>query len=247
MTTKLYNACAALALAIAAIAPIPAQAARVTPMIVDIDEFGRGAVTRIDVTNTDDRELPVELRVFRGIISERGELTLEEADEDFLIFPPQTVIAAERQQTFRVQYLGEQPLDRSAVYYISIREVPVPLVPGTSRIQLLTHFNVLVNVVPEGSEAIVQVASMVPAVREEAPGIEVRVENLGTKYFAAGRSAWTIAGSYENGENFSLDLTPDEVGKYTGYGLVPPGQARIFFIPTASAPSAEGLQATIGD
>lgn len=227
------------------------DAARVTPMTIELTPTGRNATARIEVTNSEDRDLPMEVRMYRGIVSESGELTLEPADDRFVVFPPQVVIGANQQQVFRIQYLPDAPLTQSEVYYASVMQIPVDLDPTVSRIQVVMRFNVLVNVVPEGTRPEPVVTAARPLRRDvEVPpdntlpedqrrprtvteqGIEVRIENRGNRYFAAGRTSWTINGTNEDGSAFSENLTPSRIGDSVGFGLVPPGGARIFFVPT---------------
>src|SRR5690606_4453814 len=82
----------AAAAATLAVSASPVEAARVSPMTGEMTPTGRGSTARIEVTNSDDRSWPVELRMYRGDVSETGELTLTPADEKFVVFPPQVVI-----------------------------------------------------------------------------------------------------------------------------------------------------------
>src|SRR5690606_8685554 len=85
-----------------ALAPVTAEAARVSPMIVEVAPVGRGSIARVELTHPSEREFPVEVQMFRGVISEDGQLELTPADDDFLLFPTQIVVPARSQQIFRV-------------------------------------------------------------------------------------------------------------------------------------------------
>ena len=242
------------------------DAARVTPMTIEMSPTGRNSTARIEVTNSENRDLPMEVRMYRGEVSEAGELTLTPADDRFVVFPPQVVIPANGQQVFRIQYLPDAPLTQSEVYYAAVTQIPVELEPTVSRIQVVMRFNVLVNVVPEGAEPEPVVTSMRPPRRDvELPpynslpeeqreprtvteqGIEVRIENRGTRYFAAGRTSWTISGTNEDGTAFSETRTPSRIGDSVGFGLVPPGGARIFFVPTETMLRDGTVNIRLGD
>ncbi|HWV61774.1 MAG TPA: fimbria/pilus periplasmic chaperone [Sphingopyxis sp.] len=256
----------ALAAASLALSANPAEAARVTPMTVEMTPAGRGSTARIEVTNSEDRTLPVELRMYRGDVSETGELTLTPADEKFVVFPPQVVIGPNAQQVFRIQYLPSEPLAKSEIYYAAVSQIPVELDSTVSRIQVVMRFNVLVNVVPEGSKpdpvvtsakALVRETVVPPderlPVEEQKPktvterGIEVRIENRGTRYFAAGRTGWTINATREDGTAFSESRTASRMSDAVGFGLVPPGGARIFFVPVDEPLREEGVSVTLGE
>lgn len=227
------------------------QAARVTPMALDLEPTGTRSSGRIELTNNEDRQLPMEVRMYKGIIGERGELELEPADEKFLVFPPQTLVGPNAQQVFRIQYLPDEIPTESEVYYAAVSQVPVQLPADQSRIQVVMRFNVLVNVVPDGTEPNPVVAGVTPISRvievspEEAgatgeaepqtvteTGLEVRIENNGNRYFAAGRTGWTVTGIDNDGNSYSASYSATQIGETIGMGIVAPGRARIFFVPT---------------
>ncbi|MBU0823028.1 MAG: fimbria/pilus periplasmic chaperone [Alphaproteobacteria bacterium] len=242
MFRKLLVVCGAVALAIL---PVAAEAARVSPMIVEVKPLGRGSVARVELSNPGQAEFPVEVQMFRGVITEAGELELTPADELFLLFPAQRVVPARSQQVFRVQYVGDPELAASEVYYMQIRQIPVDIAPGQSQVQLIVNFNVLVNVIPDGTSPEPFVESIRPAVRAEVPGIEVRLSNRGTRYFTAGTRPWQVSGTAEDGTALDLRLPPEDMSKLIGVGVVAPGRARIFFIPTEK-PLVEGtIQANL--
>lgn len=223
-----------------------AQAARVAPMVVELDEYGQGAITRVEMTNNENRSLPLEARIFRGNVSEHGGLTLLPADEDFMVFPPQTVIQPLGQQVFRVQYLGGTPLSQSEVYYLSLKEIPIQLDESISRVQIIMNFNVLVNVVPEGAFADPVVDWVKTSSGEEKHSIKVRIANDGTRFFPAGRNPWKISGTDNEGKKHTYYLSADEAGATIGYGLVPAGGARVFDLPTQAALLEETITVELG-
>ena len=242
MFSKLLCACGAAALFLT---PVAVEAARVSPMIVEVEPMGRESVARVELTNPGQAEFPVEVQMFRGVISEAGELELTPADEQFLVFPPQRVVPAQSQQVFRVQYIGEPELAASEIYYMQIRQIPVTVSPDQSQVQVVVNFNVLVNVIPDGAEAKPAFDSIVPVVRDEVSGIEVRVVNRGTRYFTAGTVPWQVSGTAQDGTAVDFRLAPEDMAKLIGVGVVAPDRARVFFIPTEK-PLREGtIQATM--
>ncbi len=166
MFSRFTAAIAAMALLFA---PVAAQAARVSPMIVELRPSGGGSVARVELTNPGERDIPFEARVMRGEISETGELTLTPADDQFLVFPAQTIVQKNSQQVFRLQYVGAPDLGKSEVYYLSIQQVPVKFEAGQSQVQVVINYNVLVNVVPNGTAPQAVVASVEPTVRLPEP------------------------------------------------------------------------------
>lgn len=259
MYRRRFTALAALVACFPALAPMPtqrAEAARVTPMVLEIRPTGTGAIARIEVTNDEDREIPFEISMHRATISETGEVVLEPADDRFVVFPPQIVLGPRSQQVFRVQFLPDPDLDTSQIYYASIAQLPVALQPTESRIQVLMRFNVLVNVVPPDTTPqpvvdwvrLAEHAAPVPEGQEgetQPPpqtGIEVRISNRGNRYFGAGETSWTISGTDTSGAPFTETLSDRQMREATGLGIVAPGRARIFFVPLDRQVNADSVQ-----
>jgi len=223
---------AILAFALVALAPMgTAHASRVSPMSVDLEPVGRGSVARIQFTNTADRDFPVEVRAFRGEITEDGQLELEAADEDFLLFPSQLVVAPLGEQVFRVQYVGNPDLTEAQVYYLSVRQLPIELDEGAPQVQVVVNFNVFINVEPDGTVVAPRVGAIEAAEGEDSTGIAVQVVNDGTGMLLAGKREWAVSGRTLSGETFSNTYNPAEMGIKIGVGIVAPGKARRFYIP----------------
>ena len=91
--------------------PMLAQAARVAPMIVELEPVGRQSVARIELTNDNDRDIPYEVRMVLGEISETGELMMTAADDQFLVFPTQAIVESRSQQVFRIHQRKEACFD----------------------------------------------------------------------------------------------------------------------------------------
>ncbi|PHR16814.1 MAG: hypothetical protein COA41_13620 [Sphingopyxis sp.] len=214
-------------------APSLAEAARVSPMIVEIEPGGRNSVARVELTNDGVRNIPFEVRMMLGEISEDGQLTMTPADDRFLVFPAQSIVESNSQQVFRLQYVGDPELTESEIYYMSIQQVPVELEEGEeSQVQVVVNYNVLVNVVPDGSTARADVESIEAVVQDDVPGIRLRLTNTGTRYFLAGLAEWTITATAEDGSEYNVNYKKEEMTRKIGVGVVGPGRARILFVPT---------------
>ncbi|MEL7445024.1 MAG: hypothetical protein AAGK02_04340 [Pseudomonadota bacterium] len=180
--------------------PAPAMAARVAPMIVDLEPIGRGTTARIEMASDSARDIPYEVLMMRGEISEDGRLTLVPADEDFLVFPTQVLLESNSRQVFRIQYVGEAELAESQIYYMSIKQIPIAFEEvERSQVQVVVNYNVLVNVVPDGAEAEPVVRSITAATREVPAAAPV----------AAAEATPDDADS-ETAESASPDEAPDE-------------------------------------
>jgi fimbrial chaperone protein len=224
---------------------VSAHSSRVTPMVVEMTPTGRNSLARIEVANTDGRDMPMEIRMYRGRIAENGELELEPADDRFAAFPPQVLVPPNGRQVFRIQFIPNGPMTESEIYYASISQLPVEIEESGSRIQMLMRFNVLVNVVPEGTTARPVVESVRWVDREipvppDAPegsapdrerGLEVRIVNRGNRYFPAGRIGWQVNGVDQAGARATESFAANVMSERIGMGIIAPGSARVFFLP----------------
>ena len=246
---------------------VPASASRVSPMILDLEPTGRSSIARVELVNDGLNDIPYEVQMMRGIISPEGKLQLTPADAEFVVFPAQTLVQSNSQQVFRIQYVGEGALDRSEVYYMSIRQIPVAFKPGVSQVQMVINYNVLVNVVPDGSrpEPVVRSAlvetrlveeegsSEVPEAGDEigdepaatANGLTIDLGNSGSRYFLAGLSNWTISGTTVAGEPYEARYSGDEMSRVIGVGVVAPDANRVFFVPTGEPLRPDGITISV--
>lgn len=222
-----------------------AQAARISPMIVDLTPSGRGTIARVELTNPDPRSFPVEVEMMRGEISEQGELTLTPADDQFLVFPAQAVVPATSQQVFRIQYIGEPTLARSEVYYMVVKQIPVALSTTQNEVQVVVNFNVLVNVAPDGATPAPVVESAHAVTRNNVAGIEVRLGNTGNRYYHAGALEWHITGTGADGQPYAQTIAPNDVIRSVGVGVVAPDHHRVFFVPTTRPLSDAPVQVSL--
>jgi len=228
---------------------VTAGASRVSPMIVELEPVGRDSIARIDLVNDGLRDLPYEVQMMRGAISPEGQLQLSPADEEFVVFPAQAIVESNSQQVFRIQYVGDGAREKSEIFYMAIRQIPVGFEDGVTQVQMVVNYNVLVNVVPDGSEPKATVRSAAVSTRQisgptdaadptaepttiEQRGIEVDVGNEGSKFYLAGLADWSFSGTTASGEPFQRNYRGDEASRSIGVGVVGPEANRIFFFPT---------------
>ncbi|MGH6633894.1 MAG: hypothetical protein ACREB0_11065 [Sphingopyxis sp.] len=105
-TVKRHARALLAALAALVVLVSPALAMRVSPMVVEMESRGTGAVARIEVQNINPGNLAFQTRVFRMEIDKDGNIVETPADQDFLIFPPQGVLPASGRQVVRLQWVG---------------------------------------------------------------------------------------------------------------------------------------------
>lgn len=129
-------------LALAAFAPSVAQSAEfnVKPLIAQIEQPGGQVEFKIE--NEEDAPSPMEFWIERiDGVDENGREIGTPLEDEFLIFPPSTIIPAKTTQTVRVQWLGEEPAD----YFLIVRRAPVKLQQDQSGFAVSVKFRVRVS------------------------------------------------------------------------------------------------------
>jgi fimbrial chaperone protein len=256
MRGRVLAAVIAVLCAFSAPAPLSAQSSvGVEPLLLEVRP---GASAAMRMRNNGQSPSTVEVRVFERLIDENGVQTRRDADDDFLIFPPQAIVAPQSLQVFRLQPLNPAEA-QSRSYFVSIRQVPVvlPTVEGETgaRVQLLFAFDSAVHVVPNGAVARPVLVSAEPGrvslqiqtgerrplpeggdepivETREYPAISMVVRNDGNKFFYLQNMNFT--GEWTDAAGTAQPLpayTQDQIIQAAGVTLVPPGATRRFALP----------------
>lgn len=223
--------------ALFAAAPMPTLAHEVTPMRMQLVPAAGQRSGVVSVRNTRDRDLPFEVVVLRRFTAADGTETTEPANDDFIIFPPQAIVAQGASQSIRFEYVGEPNLTESRVYILDVREVPVTP-PGFSGILTVYNFGVAVYVKPVGASADLDVG---PAARD-GDLLTFEVRNLGNDFAVLSRRVVTL--EYAD-ERVVLQGT-DFAGRVEN-PVVPPNGTRRFSIRAADLPPGAPVNIRIAD
>ncbi|WP_313446624.1 hypothetical protein [Brevundimonas sp.] len=240
-----------------------AWAMRVSPMVSELTTTGVGSAARIEVGNIGSAALPFETRITRMDVDADGNIVETDADEDFLVFPPQGVVPRGGRQVVRVQWVGSPDIDTSHAYYLWVRQLPVATDPdatpedgGAVSVQVLYTMKALIVVAPPGAEPKVEIVSIKPTMvappapeidptltgdeapppPPEEPGIEVVVGNSGKRYALMSGATWILNGTDTSGQPFTREYKSEEISQLVGVGyLAPAGGRRTFKLPTGVA------------
>lgn len=210
-----YLAAAAIFVTLSAVA----SAYEVKPMIYDLKPSGREASKVLRVKNTSGNPITIEMKVARRSFDEKGREQRTPAEDDFVIFPPQTVIPPGVTQSVRVQYVGRAELKQSVAYAITVAQVPVKL-PTDQRtgLKFVFNFSTAANVVPAGAKAKVETVSLTPT----GKSLRLMVRNSGNKYANLSSSSVALGQVVIEGEAWRKALGP---------GWLLPGATRVIDLP----------------
>jgi fimbrial chaperone protein len=225
----------------AGVATHSARAMSVTPLIIDMTASGNGNHTQISVVNDGSKRLPVEIVISRVELDEKGEATAKPANDEFLVFPPQALLAPGAAQNFRIQWVGDPQLKASQSYAFSVNQVPVKMPEGKSGVQVVFNFGCIVNVAPmSGQAALNLISAGVEKDNKGAARPSLTVKNSGNIH-----AKLTDATIKLTSGSWSQTLTPDRMRQVLSIGLVQPGKTRRILLPVDLPPGVGSLSASI--
>ncbi len=219
-----------------------AQAMSVSPIEVEMTSAGMKSRAQITVVNDSSDPLPVEAVLQSLDLNERGEKTLGEAGDDFLVFPSQAMIAPGGMQVFRMQWVGDPEILKSKTFLMSLNQVPVRMKNRHSEVQVVIGLGVVINVAPPTGLPRIKLLNT-GVVKDGVSGKRhptIRVENTSNVHALLSQSTISISG-----DGWSATIPPGQLQTKLGYGLVQPGRQRTFTLPVDLPPSVASVAANI--
>ena len=124
----------------------------VQPMVMEVTTGGSGNNGQFIISNVGGAEpLPVSITPLRVDLKADGSVEEVDASGDLLIFPPTAIIPKDGEQVIRIQYTGDNNLDRAIAYRVEVENVPLELDGSSSGVRFKTQFRALLFVVPPGA------------------------------------------------------------------------------------------------
>jgi fimbrial chaperone protein len=210
-----------------------------TPMISNFAPAGREASQAFQVVNTSkEQSAAIELYMAKREMAVDGSETyrLEEAENDFLIYPPQTFLKPGEAQTVRVTWLGDPNPSKELAYRIIAQQVPLDTDTRSTNaggrqlsITTLVRYAGSVYITPEGSTPDVVLESAVH--QKGKAGVDelaITFHNQGTAHALLQGVTLTITPVGQ--ENKALTLTPENLKSINGENILAESKRR-FVIP----------------
>jgi fimbrial chaperone protein len=248
------------AIAVVVSSPLRANSLSVEPLFIEMKPGGSGAIR---VRNASDKPITVELSVAERQVNDAGEQTRTDAEDTFILLPPQSVIPPQQVQIFRMQPL-EVDTQKSRSFFVTVRQLPVNLEPlegGGTRLQVVFAFDVAAHTVPNGAESKMELVSTAPSTMEVAqtpadenvqqvstsgkskvkfetvPAVAVTVRNTGNKYMYLHDFFYTGTATDATGKALELpEWDSNSIVDAAQVSLVQPGATRTFKLPLRGMP-----------
>ncbi|MBX2865207.1 MAG: fimbria/pilus periplasmic chaperone [Leptolyngbyaceae cyanobacterium MAG.088] len=134
--------------------------------------IGSDSTQSYEVVNDTDEPIAVEVSMVSTEINLTGEENFTPAEDDFLIYPPQMILAPDEVQTVRVTWLGDPAPAQELTYRLIAEQLPINLldpeaeVPNRTRGEIKLNFRYITTVFirPPGVVSDVSLVSVEPAV-----------------------------------------------------------------------------------
>lgn len=117
------------ALVFSGLPALKATAFQLNPISQEFSPVGKQATKSYRITNPKREPIAIDIAVFKRLLSNSGQETLQPADEDFIVYPPQLIVPPLATQVVRVTWVGETKPDSELSYRFVAEQLPVVLEP----------------------------------------------------------------------------------------------------------------------
>lgn len=134
-----------------------------TPIEMDFSPTGRGSTQIFRLENTTPEPVAVEISMKSRMMKLSGEDELQDAEDQFNVFPSQVVMQPGQVQSVRVQYIGTTTLDRERAFRLIAEQLPIDVgqAPANGgRMRLLVKYVASVYVLPSNLKAILSITKL---------------------------------------------------------------------------------------
>ena len=104
---------------------MPVFGFKFSPISMDFSSSGRESVRNFTALNDTAETIALKITVFKRSMATDGAEVLDDAGEDFVVFPTRIVLKPDNKQTIRVQYRGPEIGNIEQAYRIIVEQVPV--------------------------------------------------------------------------------------------------------------------------
>lgn len=105
---------------------------QLTPAIMEFSPSGGGSTQSFTIKSTGDEPVAIQVDMVKREVSLDGTEINPDANEDFIVYPPQLVIPPGETQTIRVTWVGDPQPSKELAYRIITEQMPINLSTVTS-------------------------------------------------------------------------------------------------------------------
>ncbi len=194
---------------------------------------GSDSIQSYEIVNNTDEPIAVEVSMVSTEINLTGEENFTPAEEDFLVYPPQMILAPDEVQTVRVTWLGDPAPAQELTYRLIAEQLPINLLDPEAEVPTRTHGEIKLSfryvttvfIRPLGVVPDLSLVSVEPTVVDSGETkLLVTLANQGNGN--ARLNDWQLE---LVGQGQTVQLTPANVKEMKGRVILP-GQQRQFYL-----------------
>lgn len=232
--------------AVAAVLAVqPAQALRFTPFVVSLAPSGAGANQVFQVENETDSAAAIQITLVHREMGVDGKETLKEAEDDFVVFPPQMVLLPREARAVRLQWVGDAKPAAELPYRIIVEQLPVRLDTGSEKgtqISLVVRYEGAVYITPPNAKPDILVERAEPATGPDGkPRLAVELWNKGTAHAILQNASLTVSAA---AGGVAVTLKADQLGGLADQNVLG-GHHRRFLVPWPPGLAVGPVRATL--
>jgi len=228
-----------------ALAVQPAQALRFTPFVVSLAPSGAGANQVFQVENETDVSAAIQITLVHREMGVDGKETLKEAEDDFIVFPPQMVLLPHEARAVRLQWAGDAKPAAELPYRIIVEQLPVRLDTGNEKgtqISLVVRYEGAVYITPPDAKPDIVVERVEPATGPDGkPRLAVELWNKGTAHAILQNASLAVSAAGGGG---AVTLKADQLGGLADQNVLG-GHRRRFLVPWPPGLAVGPVRATL--
>lgn len=222
----------------------PALAFSLSPMSVSLEPQGRNASHSFVVDNNGPEKIAVQISMTHRQVAIDGKELNPEADDDFILYPPQLTLGPNEKRTVRVTWSGSPTPPKELAYRIIAEQLPVdtarPEKKGNAVIKMLLRYMGAVYVTPKGASPKIEVTKIERTDSgKTGPRLLIEIENKGTAHQIIKAAKLRLS----SGQS-SVELSGDEIKALIGENLLA-GGVRRYEIPWPSKLQNGALKAEL--
>lgn len=204
------------------------------PMQTIFAPVGRGTTQSFDVVSTGTQPVAVEIHMVKRIVAPDGTEINPNADDEFIVYPPQILLNPGERQRVRVTWLGNPEPAQELTYRIVAEQLPINLgqieaQQGGRSVIIKTLFEYVgsVYITPRNAQPNIQLDSLV-AVSNPQGGTQLKVTlvNQGNRHQIMRGVSLTVQG--DNGD--VIQFSPAQLKAIAGENMLA-GMRREFLLP----------------
>ncbi|MBC8123564.1 MAG: molecular chaperone [Gemmatimonadaceae bacterium] len=210
-------------------------------MSATFEPAGNRSTQTFEVESMGDQPVAVQLHLVSRQVALDGTETNPDAEDDFLIYPPQILLRPGQSQTVRVSWVGDANPKQELAYRLITEQVPIDLEQQTVQtngisVKINTVFRYVGSlfITPRGAAPQLSIgAATHHQSKERTDQLAVTVENRGTAHQLLKALKLTVTAIDQSGRrlpNATVQLSEEQLQAIRGENLLA-GHSRLFFIP----------------